>query len=133
MTATDKLRELLDERGIEYEQSYIEGIASYTHVTKWETQAGNKRAFYEIEDGYPPYFTWMLIEMPTAAQAIAATVGREMCHIVKTWSDSDYDEDWRYRCSECGCPIPVDERDPETGDVFSAANYCPNCGRRVVE
>ena len=57
---------------------------------------------------------------------------RETCHIVKTWSDSDYDEDWRYHCSECGCLIPVDERDPETGDVISAANYCPSCGRRVI-
>lgn len=55
------------------------------------------------------------------------------CHIVKTLSDSDYVDDWRYRCSECGGFIPVNERDPETGDVISAANYCPNCGARVVE
>lgn len=62
-----------------------------------------------------------------------ATLGRGTCHIVKTWSDSDYDEDWRYRCSECGCFIGVYERDPKTGDVISADNYCPNCGREVVE
>lgn len=55
------------------------------------------------------------------------------CHIVKTWSDSDFVDGWRYRCSECMCFIPVNERDPETGDVISAANYCPNCGRKVVE
>ena len=54
------------------------------------------------------------------------------CHIVKTWSDSDYVDDWRYRCSECRCFIPVNERDTETGDVISAANYCPNCGAKVV-
>lgn len=54
------------------------------------------------------------------------------CRIVKTWSDSDYVDGWRYRCSECGCFIPVNERDPETGDVISAANYCPNCGAKVV-
>lgn len=53
------------------------------------------------------------------------------CRIVKTWSDSDYVDGWRYRCSECDCFIPVDERDQETGDVISAANYCPNCGARV--
>lgn len=74
MTATEKLREMLDERGIEYEQSCIEGIAEYTHVTKWKMQTGNKCTFYEIEDGYPPYFTRMFIEAPTAAQAIDATV-----------------------------------------------------------
>jgi DNA-directed RNA polymerase subunit RPC12/RpoP len=54
------------------------------------------------------------------------------CRIVKTWSDSDYVDDWNYRCSECKCNIPVNERDPETGDVISAANYCPNCGARVL-
>lgn len=59
-------------------------------------------------------------------------VAERTCHIVKTWSDSDFVDGWRYRCSECMCFIPVIERDPETGDVISAANYCPNCGRRVV-
>lgn len=54
------------------------------------------------------------------------------CRIVKTPSDSDFMDDWRYRCSECGCNIPVNERDPKTGDVINAANYCPNCGARVV-
>ncbi len=54
------------------------------------------------------------------------------CRIVKTWSDSDYINDWNYRCSECRGFIPVNERDPETGDVISAANYCPNCGAKVV-
>jgi len=54
------------------------------------------------------------------------------CRIVKTPSDSDFSDGWRYRCSECGCNIPVNERDPETGDVINAANYCPNCGAKVV-
>ena len=55
------------------------------------------------------------------------------CHIIKTWSDSDYVDGWRYRCSECSCFIPVNELDQETGDVISAANYCPNCGAKVVD
>ena len=54
------------------------------------------------------------------------------CCIVKTPSDSDFSDDWRYRCSECGCNIPVNERDPKTGDVINAANFCPNCGAKVV-
>lgn len=58
---------------------------------------------------------------------------RETCSIVKTWSDSDYDEDWRYRCSECGAFIGVYERDPETGRPVDHDNYCPNCGREVVD
>ena len=65
------------------------------------------------------------------ADELNAELGSGTCSIVKTWSDSDYVDDWRYRCSECGCFIPVNERDPETGDVISAANFCPNCGKRV--
>ena len=60
-----------------------------------------------------------------------AELVRGTCCIVKTPSDSDFSDDWRYRCSECGCNIPVNERDPETGNVINAANYCPNCGRAV--
>lgn len=67
------------------------------------------------------------------ADELNAELGSGTCHIVKTWSDSDYNEDWRYRCSECGCFIDVYERDPETGDVINAANYCPNCGAKVVK
>lgn len=62
-----------------------------------------------------------------------AELGSGTCGIVKTWSDSDYVDDWNYRCSECSGFIPVNERDPKTGDVINAANYCPNCGARVVE
>ena len=65
------------------------------------------------------------------ARAAWNTRAERTCRIVKTWSDSDYVDGWRYRCSECGCFIPVNERNPDTGDVISAANYCPNCGARV--
>ena len=63
----------------------------------------------------------------TRAELVSGT-----CGIVKTWSDSDYVDDWRYRCSECGCNIPVNERDPKTGDVINAANFCPNCGAKII-
>ncbi len=53
------------------------------------------------------------------------------CQIVKTWADSDYNEGWRYTCSECGYPVEVGECDPETGDVISAANFCWHCGARI--
>ena len=60
-------------------------------------------------------------------------VPERTCHIVKTWTDSDYAEHWRYSCSECGYPIEVGERDIATGDPVSHANFCWNCGRRVVD
>ena len=62
----------------------------------------------------------------------AATVGVGTCTIVKTWTDSDYAGHWRYSCSECGYQIEVGERDIATGNPISHANFCWNCGRKVV-
>lgn len=79
----------------------------------------------------------MTCETPVRTSAEKAitdwnTRAERTCHIVKTWSDSDFVDGWRYRCSECMCFIPVNERDPETGAVISSANYCPNCGAKVM-
>lgn len=60
-------------------------------------------------------------------------VKQRTCRIITTRADSDYVDDWRYRCSECRCNIPVDERIRATGEIISAANFCPNCGAKVVE
>ena len=129
MSATNELHRMLDERGIEYEQSHIEGIAEYAHVTKWKTQAGNKCTFYEIEDGQPPYFTRMFIELPTPEQAVEFTLGPKTCKIT-----------YEQKCSECGAYISDNAsmyRVP-VGDAYYTVksrrpNFCPNCGRRVVQ
>lgn len=58
----------------------------------------------------------------------------ETCHIVTTWCDSDYLNDVNYRCSECGGLIVVDERNPDDYfEIISHANYCCNCGAKVVD
>lgn len=88
-------------------------------------EAWNTRAETRPERDLRDEVNWMHAELH------GAEMGRT-CRIVKKWSDSDYVDGWRYRCSECMCFIPVSERDLETGEVISAANYCPNCGARVV-
>ena len=120
MTATDELRRMLDERGVEHFDGYAD--------TAWDVDGIR----YLANDHLRLEGRMVLRRTCTPEQAIEATLGRGTCHIVKTWSDSDYVDGWRYRCSECMCFIPVNERDPETGDVISAANFCPNCGRRCV-
>ena len=56
------------------------------------------------------------------------------CCIFPKPSDSDFVNDWHYLCSECGCEIPVYERNPNDYRVIiSHARYCPNCGAKVVE
>lgn len=126
MTATDRLRALLDERGVEWETWCPMDGATSTYVEH------NGEAWRFDYDEHFDQLVIVPLSGYTPEQAVEATLGRGTCSIVKTWSDSDYDEDWRYRCSGCGCFIPVNERDPETGDVISAANYCPNCGAKVV-
>ena len=39
-----------------------------------------------------------------------------------------YEADDEYYCSECGCNLGI-----EIEDVGMLPNYCPHCGRRVVE
>lgn len=61
-------------------------------------------------------------------------VKQRTCRIVPKPSDSDFVNDWHYLCSECGCEIPVYERNPDDYRVIiEHANYCPNCGAKVVE
>lgn len=56
------------------------------------------------------------------------------CRIFPKPSDSDFVDDWHYLCSECGHEIPVYERNPDDYRlIISHANYCPNCGAKVVE
>ena len=148
MSATDKLRAMLNECGVEWESEdcpSIDGKVVYRY-TNWG-------------DGYGVSFCEPIGAKPgtlsatcdfsaigfTPEQAVAASLGHSLnnpstsetlsergtCHIIKRWSDSDFINDWKYLCSECGCPIPVYERDEETGDVIRAANFCSNCGAKV--
>lgn len=60
------------------------------------------------------------------------------CTIVMKQADHEYrdpKENWHAVCSECGCGCLVDEWDTseQPPRVVSHANYCPNCGARVVD
>lgn len=132
MTATEELRRMLDERGVEW----MDDSDGQLWRTVWHGSDGKQWRMNEkwhMSENRSGMLTELRAWQPTPEQAIEATLGRGTCHIVKTWSDSDFVDGWRYSCSVCECFIPVDERDPETGDVISAANYCPNCGRKVVD
>lgn len=118
MTDSETLRAMLKERGIKYKTRDALGACetSWCGYTAYQLTPESK-----------------LIMNPTPEQAIAATVGAGTCTIVKTWTDSDYADHWRYSCSECGYQIEVGERDIATGNPTSHANFCWNCGRRIIE
>lgn len=117
MSATDELRKLLDERGIEWK----DGDAAYE--IEWSTPDGRHcSAMY-----WKPTFS-MLISGCTPEQAIAATLGNSRAERTckqeeRGWgTEGDHARVWL----TCGhdCMVPT---------VQDLPNYCPNCGRKVVK
>lgn len=111
MTATERLRQLLDERGEHYKTSgnktwWGRPIDSRTGepINVYHNQAqpmGEDRLFVELQ-------------LATPEQAVEATLGRGTCKVVSKPCDM-----W-----ECEC-----------GKAWwhgGAPNFCPSCGREVV-
>lgn len=131
---TTELRELLDERGVEWKPIDGEHIC----FTEWYTHSG---AFvYTARESFRSYGDHMLrVEtcglpkaclIATPEQAIAATLGSETCEMETDW-DCLYndipgapEDTWAYKCSACEWSFRYDR-----GIV---PNFCPNCGK-VVE
>lgn len=108
MTETERLRELLDERGAEYRVSatgYSIDIGPY--ITAY---ANRSDTTLDVS-----------LRNVTPEQAVDATLGRGECELTDNgpWG-------YPYVCSACGASFDADAN----GGNF---NFCPNCGRRVVE
>lgn len=119
MTATDELRALLDEHGVEY--SAEDGKTAW--ATRWEF--GHSSAlFTEYDDDKCVFvtsgYTW------TPERAIAATLGAGECEWELEHSGTLYD---KWRCSECKFLFVEPRCDQGYTDLVP--NYCPNCGRKV--
>jgi hypothetical protein len=120
MTATEELRRLLDERGVEWgnirndgsESDYLtewefDGIQSYAVATEWSVGGGLS---VEIHQHHL-----------TPEQAIAATLGAGTCHVKAAKKIGDL---FGFSLS-CGHSMvnPFNDR----------PDYCPWCGKRIVE
>ena len=123
-SATDRLRELLDERGVEHYDG--------TERTLWGyEQTGEDTGIYrfaasEISGGFLQFDMFRI----TPEQAIAATLGAGTCKAIisDNLTESEGTGDAWADCSECGHLLYV-LTDPNS----EPPNFCPNCGRRVVE
>ena len=122
MTATEELRRMLDERGVEWS-------AIHDTCTSWQMPVGN-----QMWDGFriPVWYDGTLhvecVMSPT--QAIAATVGAGTCEADETelipfvHADGDISKvDYIHvmECTECGHTYEHVNGDYE---------YCPRCGRK---
>ena len=109
MSATEELRRLLDERGVEYR--WDNGTAT------WYVDGVMYNAW-----GYDNERLTMSVCHLTPEQAVEATVGRGTCHEVAI--------DRFFRgCGACGYMweymYGIGKR--------VRPNFCPNCGRKVVD
>lgn len=131
MTETDVLRRLLDERDVEYMKvDFLDGFLDGEHITSFDVN-GREYGYHEFPDGETLLRVWHL----TPEQAITATLGTGTCHNVN--------HGHTFVCSECGANIDatssigysyVDEFGKRWYGVSNdyGLNYCPNCGRKVV-
>lgn len=125
MSATDELRRLLDERGVEYTDRDMFG----KRVFHW----GEPLRGAMFTDGGE--WTELVVENAAPEQAVEATLGRRTCTNVVT-DDWGAKEANHFECSECGAKVADYECYyvgvyTDEGDV--PWSYCPNCGAKVVE
>ena len=113
MSATDELRRLLDERGVEW----AEGIAR-PELTQVRID-GKVAKFHPWQ---PNTLKVSLFDI-TPEQAVAATLGRGTCELVNAAEDLG-DGTSSCMCYECGYTA--------LDDWWDEFKYCPNCGRKVV-
>lgn len=117
-SATERLRALLDERGVEH----VDAEDGHTQHTWWSdgdheiaasNSGGERLAVYGL----------------TPAQAIDATLGRGTCHFEQI-PEALYDD---IECSECGVALWGFQMDIDGEGCPTKPRYCPACGKRVVE
>ena len=115
MTATDRLRALLDERGVEWWAEDDPEEPAYSFTTKWFVN-GCEQTYEEI-----PAIRSRALKAycVTPEQAVEATLGREECW--STW-DIELTGRLRFQCSEC-----------KAVSLEIVPFYCPACGRKVVK
>ena len=115
MTATDELRRLLDERGVEYDGETYEGVTFWNEDTNKAIASGDYGEKLWVSQCLTP------------EQAVEATLGSGECTVVsKLLIEGEYVPSSYYEFEmECGEGFKWDESIPP--------RFCPNCGRKVVD
>lgn len=117
MTATDTIRALLDERGVEWiGTSYTNPTLGHPTYTNLDEEHNNA-VLIEYFDG-----TVLRLFDLTPEQAVDAMLGRETCKFEYTLADNGWAD---HTCSECGYVENLDVH------VSLGWHYCPSCGRKV--
>lgn len=125
MTATDELRKLLDERGIEHEdrsESYKDNWKP-TNWTRWRCADGKYATYHHCEQ----LDLKRLVKYGcTPEQAIAATLGSGECKLRDCEGSFSAVNRPVWLC-DCGAFV-TQYTDATT---YHKPRFCPNCGRSV--
>ena len=119
MSATERLRKMLDERGVEW----MPVAWNPKRETFYHAANGVGFCADEYTDGVKIYTDATI----TPEQAVEATLGRGTCRMEKRHMD--------WRCTGCGEIVGTDDTTSELfidGNAVELWRYCPNCGRKVV-
>lgn len=116
MTATEELRAMLDELGVEWRES---ANTLGCVFTRWHSPLFGDEvcAMENGEEGLVLFDHFM-----TPQQAIEATLGRGECNI--EYAGLSDDDQWSYDLS-CGHSVTLMGRDNP--------RFCPHCGAKVVD
>ena len=126
MTATDELRRLPDERGVEW---FAPDGPRHDRRTEFGVIGGWDYCADESQWGYG--IDLMAVRcVKTPEQAIASTLGSCNCSNSERTGTCRITDNgpwgYPYVCSECGASFDADVNNGEF-------NFCPNCGRRVEQ
>lgn len=126
MSQLDRLQELLDEHGVEYKRKSFFYHAGVEHYVTWRGVGGME--FCAIISVSDPEMLYINDAAISPEDAVAVTVGREVCHDTED-----------YVCPQCGTVMDYitrgddDEKVIPMDDYVIPLHYCPNCGRKVFE
>lgn len=123
MSNTDVLRHLLDKRCIKWTKPSKDG----ERWTNWHGIDGT--LFSATEDARD--CVWIGGSV-TPIQAVTMTLGRGKCKTVVLECDEERIFKGQRVCSECGCYLGKNSMVTKNGE-FDRPNFCPNCGRAVVD
>lgn len=122
MTATERLRQLLDERGVKWEEP-----DPYQDATAW---VGSGNIEYVAHEGisFDGPTGRLILFCLTPEQVVEATLGRGTCRI-----DYHFGE---WYCTGCGEMVGTSDPTSELcidGNAIELWSFCPNCGRRIEQ
>lgn len=107
-------------------------------LTFWNRPDGREFVAYGYQSNGKPRLAVKISGITDPEQAIAVALGAETCHNVSKVMD-EYGQA-RFVCSECSAWIDLrmlwnpEYRNGESPWVRDCnLNFCPNCGRRIVE